>query len=204
LEEPDAIDFIHDGDDRGGVILKNKSRMTVHACALLVPLLVESTSKSLVLIALVAATLLYVLSEILRLKGKELPLITRFTLRLSLDDERTHFVVAPVSLSAGVILSLLLFPENIAYASIATAAVGDLVAAYVGERFGRTRVGRRTLEGFAAGLVASFLAASLWVSPSLAIVGSATGMLFELIGILDDNLTIPIGAGSAMFIASIL
>ena len=184
--------------------MKNKARMTVHACALLVPLLVESTSKSLVLIALVAATLLYVLSEILRLKGKELPLITRFTLRLSLDDERTHFVVAPVSLSAGVILSLLLFPENIAYASIATAAVGDLVAAYVGERFGRTRVGRRTLEGFAAGLVASFLAASLWVSPSLAIVGSATGMLFELIGILDDNLTIPIGAGSAMFIASTL
>jgi len=204
LEEPDAIDFIHDGDDRGGVILKNKSRMTVHACALLVPLLVESTSKSLVLIALVAATLLYVLSEILRLKGKELPLITRFTLRLSRDDERTHFVVAPVSLSAGVILSLLLFPENIAYASIATAAVGDLVAAYVGQRFGRTRVGRRTLEGFAAGLVASFLVASLWVSPSLAIVGSATGMLFELAGILDDNLTIPIGAGSAMFIASTL
>jgi dolichol kinase len=60
------------------------------------------------------------------------------------------------------------------------------------------------LEGFAAGLVASFLVACLWVPPSLAIVGSATGMLFEMIGILDDNLTIPIGAGSAMFIASIL
>ncbi|MGB9023623.1 MAG: hypothetical protein WCC94_09340 [Candidatus Bathyarchaeia archaeon] len=184
--------------------MKNKARMTVHVCALVVPFLVELTSKSLVLIALGVVTLLYVLSEILRLKGKELPLITRFTLRLSRDDERTHFVVAPVSLSAGVILSLLLFPENIAYASIATAAVGDLVAAYVGQRFGRTHVGRRTLEGFAAGLVASFLVACLWVSPSLAIVGSATGMLFELAGILDDNLTVPIGAGSAMFIASIL
>jgi len=184
--------------------LKNKARMTVHACALLVPFLVESTSKSPVLIALGVVTLLYVLSEILRLKGKELPLITRFTLRMSVDDERTHFVVAPASLSAGVILSLLLFPENIAYASIATVAVGDLVAAYVGERFGRTYIGLRTLEGFAAGLVASFLVACLWVPPSLAIVGSATGMLFELIGILNDNLTIPIGAGSAMFIASIL
>ena len=184
--------------------MKNKARMAVHACTLLIPFLVVSTSKSVVLAALSAVTLLYVLSEVLRLRRRELPLITWFTLTMSSDAEREHFISAPASLSIGVILSLLLFPENIAYASIATAAVGDLVAAYVGERYGRTHIGRRTLEGSAAGFAASFLVASLWVSPSLAIVGSAAGMLFELLGILDDNLAIPIGAGSAMFIASIL
>jgi dolichol kinase len=65
-------------------------------------------------------------------------------------------------------------------------------------------VRQKTLEGFAAGWLVSFAAALLWVPPHLALIGSAVGMLFELLGLLDDNLTTPIGAGSAMLIASIL
>jgi len=53
-------------------------------------------------------------------------------------------------------------------------------------------------------LIVSFAAALLWVPPHLALLGSAAGMLLELLGILDDNLAIPIGAGSAMLIATIL
>jgi dolichol kinase len=178
--------------------------MAVHASALLIPFLADATSKLAVMTALVCVVVIYILSEAARLKGRRLPLITRFVLRMSIDDERTRFVARPVYLAVGVILSLLLFPTRVAYASISVVALGDPAASYFGEKFGRTRVGRKTLEGFLAGLMASFAAAMLWVSPNVALAGSATGMLLELLGIVDDNLTMPIGAGSAMIIMSFL
>jgi dolichol kinase len=65
-------------------------------------------------------------------------------------------------------------------------------------------VKQKTLDGFAAGLIVSFAVALVWVPPYLALIGSVAGMLLELLGTFDDNLTIPIGAGLAMLIVSIL
>lgn len=184
--------------------MTSKFRSAVHASALLIPFIVEVTSKSTAVIVLVATIAVYILSEALRLRAKSVPLITRFTLVMSREDESPGLVLAPIYLAIGVVLSLLAFPKNIAYASITIVAVGDPVASYVGRKLGRIHVRQKTLEGFAAGWLVSFAAALLWVSPHLALIGSVTGMLFELLGLLDDNLTIPIGAGSAMLITSIL
>ena len=189
---------------QSGFILTSKLRSAVHASALLIPFVAEATSKFAVLTVLIATTVVYVLSEALRSRGKQLPLITRFTLSISREDEISHFVVAPVYLAIGVILSLLVFPKDIAYASITITAVGDPVASYVGRRLGRIRVKQKTLDGFAAGLIVSFAVALVWVPPYLALIGSVAGMLLELLGTFDDNLTIPIGAGLAMLIVSIL
>jgi dolichol kinase len=185
-------------------MLASRFRTAMHASALLIPLIAEVTSESTVVVALVATTAAYILSEALRLRAKNVPLITRFTLVMSREDESSHLVVAPIYLAVGVVLSLLVFPKNIAYASITIVAVGDPVASFVGRRLGRIHVSQKTVEGFAGGLIVSFAAALLWVPPHLALVGSAAGMLFELLGLLDDNLTIPIGAGSVMLIAAIL
>jgi dolichol kinase len=178
--------------------------MVAHGSALLIPFLAEATSESTVLTALIAVTALYLLSEALRLKGERLPLITEFTLRMSVEDEKGHFIARPVYLAAGVILSMVVFPKTVSYAAITIVAVGDPVASYYGQRFGRTHIGAKTLEGFGAGSIASFAAALLWVYPSLALIGSLAGMSLELLGIFDDNLTIPIAAGSVIFAASVL
>ena len=182
----------------------SKLRTVVHAVALLIPFLVDATSKPAILGILIATTIVYIFSEELRLKGKRLPLIIRFTLAMSRDDESPRLVSAPIYLALGVILSPLLFPKSIAYASITIVAVGDPVAAYVGRRFGRIRVEEKMLEGFAAGVIVSFAAALLWVPPYLALAGSVAGMLLELLEIFDDNLAIPIGAGLVMLFTSIL
>lgn len=179
-------------------------RTAVHVSALLIPFLAEATTKSAVIVALIATTVVYTVSEALRLRGMRLPLITRFTLAMSREDESPRFVTAPIYLAAGVVLSLLAFPKSIAYASITIVAVGDPVASYFGRKLGRIRVKEKTLEGFAAGLVVSFAAALLWVPLHLALIGSVAGMLLELLRIPDDNLTVPIGAGLAMLIRSIL
>ena len=184
--------------------MTSRFRTAIHASALLIPFIIEATSKSIVIAVLVATTGAYLLSETLRLRAKSVPLITRFTRAMSRENESSRLVVAPLYLAVGVIVSLLIFPKSIAYASITIVAVGDPVASYFGRRFGRTHVRQKTLEGFVAGLVASFAAALVWVPLPLALAGSACGMLLELLGILDDNFAIPTGAGLGMVIATLL
>jgi len=188
--------------DQSAFTLGWNHRQLVHLSSILVPLLVEVTSKPFVLAALCAVTLVYAAVELLRIRGRSVPLISQFTLRMSREDERSHFIAAPIFLAVGVILALLLFPRNIAYASIVVVAIGDPVAAYIGGEHGRRRVGGKTWEGFAAGAFAAFLPTLILVPPIVGAIGSITGMLLELIGGIDDNLTIPIGSGAAMFLTS--
>ena len=184
--------------------LTENTRKIIHFSAVLVPVFCELTSKSVILTALSIITAAYILQEILRLKGKSLPIITPFTLKLSRPEERTGFIIRPVYLAIGIILTLILFPRTIAYSSIWIGAIGDPVAAMVGMKFGRRRIFRlKTLEGFAAGLTTSFLAASLLVSPAIALIGSAGAMFVELLDVPDDNLTMPVAAGVLMTLATL-
>jgi dolichol kinase len=158
-----------------------------------------------VLTVICIISIIYTLEEMLRLKGRRTPVITSFTLRMSRPEETARFIVRPVYLAVGVILALVLFPTKIAYASIAIVAIGDPVAAYVGERFGHRVVWRKkTLEGLTAGFIVSFLLASAIVPSSIAFVGSAGGVLMELLATPDDNLTMPIAAGALMMLGTLV
>jgi dolichol kinase len=179
-------------------------RALIHASSILVLVLVEVTSKALTLAALCMVTAAYVTEELLRLHGTCVPLISRFTLKMSRLNERNHFIARPVFLAVGIILVILLFPRNIAYASIAIVAIGDPVATCVGGEFGRRHFGRKSWEGFAAGTCAAFALTLFLVSPIVGAIGSIAGMILELTGILDDNVTIPLGSGIAMFLATAL
>ena len=184
--------------------MPNVYRSLVHGCALLVPVLADATSKSLALTGLLLVTLLYALEELLRLKGRNVPLMTQFTVRMSRPEERVGFIAKPIYLALGVILALIIFPRSVAYASIVVVAVGDPVAGYVGERFGRRHVGKKTWEGFLAGTVAACPGTLLLVPPIAGLVGSIVGMLFEFSGVLDDDLTVPLSAGVTMILIGML
>lgn len=180
------------------------ARKAIHLLALLVPVVSEITSKSLVLAALSVITVAYVLGELVRLKDHRLPLITLFTLKMSRPEERTGFIIRPAYFAIGIILALLFYPSTIAYASICIGTIGDSAAAIVGERFGHRRIVRRkTVEGFAAGLTAAFLMASFLVSPFIALIGAVGAMIMELLDVPDDNLTMPIVAGALMTLATL-
>jgi dolichol kinase len=184
--------------------LTENARKAIHLLALLVPAVCELTSKPLVLAALSIITIAYLLAELLRLKGHPLPILTPFTLKMSRPEERTSFIIRPAYFAIGIILALVLYPSAIAYASICIAAIGDSVAAIVGERFGHRRIVRRkTIVGFAAGLTAAFLLASLFVSPFIALLGAVGAMIMELLDVPDDNLTMPIVAGALMVLATL-
>jgi dolichol kinase len=173
----------------------------LHSTALLVLPLAEITSKIVALIALVTITAIYAGSETVRLTGGNVPIITAFTLRMSSGSEEHHFISRPVFLATGVSLALLSFPKEVSYASIIIVALGDPIASYIGTKIGRLRFRRKSLEGFAAGLIASALAASLVISPLLSLIGATAGMSMELSGVFEDNLTIPLASGALILLA---
>jgi len=93
----------------------------------------------------------------------------------------------------GIIAPIVLLDRNHGCAVILVLSVGDAFSNLVGRRYGRVRIGHRSIEGSAGFFVTSWAAASLLVSPSHAFVLAFTGAVIELFGVWDDNLSIPLG-----------
>lgn len=107
----------------------------------------------------------------------------------------------------GVLIVLFFFKENIALAAIMILAVGDSVSHIIGKYFGKRRYSFNNIkhiEGTVVGIFLASIAASLFVSSTLAFLGSAAAMITEAIDlrigktIIDDNLVIPVVAGLTM------
>ncbi len=101
----------------------------------------------------------------------------------------------------GALPAVVLFPPTVAILAMLFMSLGDSAAALVGIRYGRLRIGNKTLEGTAACFIvclAIALAGGLPVSVALA--GAATATLAELVpwGIINDNVAIPLFAGGVM------
>ena len=113
-------------------------------------------------------------------------------------------------LMLGFILSLVLFPKNIALASIAILSVGDSVAHLVG-RFGGAMPHpfniAKMIEGTMVGTLCAFLVAMIFVDPISAFLAAFVAMLFEAVEVkvwkysaLDDNIIVPMIAGIVMLL----
>ena len=81
-------------------------------------------------------------------------------------------------------------------------SVGDAVASWAGRRFGRHRVGAKSLEGTAAFIVAGALASWFVVGGGPAVVGAAAAGAAELWLPVDDNLSVPLVGGAAAWLVT--
>lgn len=113
---------------------------------------------------------------------------------------------------AGILLALELFPQNIAFASIIILTFADPISHFIGENFGKTKSfidKKKNIEGHLAGFIISSVFAMFFVQPCLAIAGALAAAVFESVIIeiqkikLDDNLIIPLVAGTIMFLISL-
>ena len=127
------------------------------------------------------------------------------------EDLQTFPGKGMIFLFIGILLVLKLFDKNIALASIMILALGDSVSHIFGAQFGRTqniinRDGKKLLEGTLAGTVMGFLGAVMFVPVPEAFLGSFVAMLAEVVKFdfndhtLDDNLVVPLIAGTVMFL----
>ncbi|MDR2898388.1 MAG: phosphatidate cytidylyltransferase [Spirochaetaceae bacterium] len=177
-------------------IKKELFRKSIHVCAAFVPLFL-GLNRSLTLILLCVVLVLYLIAEIFRFKGIEVPFVSAVTDMASRQRDRGRFVLGPVTLAMGVLVTAFFFEHPAATIGIYALAFGDGIASLVGRAVGHLTIpftGGKTLEGSIACFCAVFIAAfvvSRNPSVSLCIAGAA--MVLEALPLKDfDNLLIPI------------
>ncbi len=179
-------------------------RKIVHLATLVIPISYGMTSKETVLLFLVPFFLCYLSVDVLRHFVPGLASLFRryFLGRVLREDEGSSFMGSTYFLFS-TILTILLFPKSIAITSLLILILSDTAAALVGKGIGKVRLFDKTLEGSLAFFFTSLLIA--WIHPGLnRVSGSLAALgatLIELLPMrLNDNLTIPLTAGTIMFL----
>jgi diacylglycerol kinase (CTP) len=128
---------------------------------------------------------------------------TKFSSFIRNNEKQKLTGTAPYILGIGA--SLYLFSTDVATTAICFLAFGDVAATTIGERYGKTKIGAKSLEGTAAFIVAGLFvglvllpAAGVRLFPGVIVAGAVTAAAVELIPLANDNLSIPIISGAAM------
>jgi dolichol kinase len=174
-------------------------RKSLHLLIAIVPVL-ASIDLTATLGLLAVGTLFYAFAETSRLQGMPIAVVSDLTLIASREKDRNGFVLGPVTLSLGAMLSLLLYPLPAASIAIFALAFGDGLASLVGTLFRGPRIPflrGKTLAGSIACFVAVFLVTlriTNDLSAALIVAGAATFLEGIPAGNFD-NIIIPFGVG---------
>lgn len=176
-------------------------RETIHFSAISVPILVMTLGLAPVVLTICIIVALYAVSELARMEGRQLPIISQITNLAASQHERYEFAAAPIYFALGILLSLLLFPAQSSSGAIAIFAAGDSSASLFGG-FSKTMLPfnkGKSYVGSVAGFVFAFIAGSVFVAPWKALVGALVAMTVEAIPLpVNDNILMPLSAGLAL------
>lgn len=174
-------------------------RKALHLLIALVPLL-AAVDQEATMILLGIGTLFYVFAEKLRIEGKPVFIISDLTIIASRERDNGRFVLGPVTLGVGAMLSLLLYPSTAAALAVYALAFGDGLAGIAGKLVGNIRIpftGGKTLAGSLACFLA-VLVITLRITGNLqsALVIALIATFLETLPTGDlDNILIPVGTG---------
>ncbi|MBT8171770.1 haloacid dehalogenase-like hydrolase, partial [Candidatus Bathyarchaeota archaeon] len=135
----------------------------------------------------------YIISEIARVRGFNIPGLSSITWNAVNKTELYEFATAPIHFAIGIVGCLLIFPEPISYVAITVLTLGDGGAHIFGIKFGKNRLPfnkGKNVEGTVFGFIFAFLGSLFFVDPRLAFIAATVGMMVEAIpSPLNDNLT---------------
>ncbi|PIN87571.1 hypothetical protein COV12_03125 [Candidatus Woesearchaeota archaeon CG10_big_fil_rev_8_21_14_0_10_32_24] len=145
-------------------------------------------------------------------KYKRIPIISHF-LDWFERDSATFPGKGMIFFFIGTLLVVELFPLKIALASVMVLAFGDSWSHIIGARIGKMKNifnghSKKLFEGTFAGTLFGFFGALLFVPVPEAFFGALGAMIAEVVEIqfneseLDDNIVVPLVAGTIMLIVS--
>lgn len=177
-------------------IAKEVFRKGIHICTAFVPLFLKFAYVP-VLILLALVLCFYTICEILRMKGKSVPIISAITQAASRQRDNNKFVLGPVTLALGVLITAIAFPLEYAKIGIYALAFGDGLASLAGKLFGHIKIPftrGKTVVGSLTCFIAIFIATFICQGKcQFALIIAFVGMVIELFPLKDlDNLYIPI------------
>jgi phytol kinase len=180
-------------------------RKSIHMMVAFVPAFAK-INIGITLALLASAVFAYTFAEYLRINGRKVFIISGITEAASRSGTNEYFVLGPVTLAIGAMLSLMLYPAQAAAIAIYALAFGDGFSSLFGKIYGRVAIpftGGKTFAGSLACLVSVFFVA-LSVTGSLrsAAVIAMSATLLEALPAGDlDNIIVPVGTG---FVAWVL
>jgi dolichol kinase len=175
-------------------------RKTIHFLGTPLPFLAY-LHKPAVAAVLSAVILIYVFSEFTRTVGIHLPFISHITKRSERITETRGFIFGPISLTAGILITLFAFSPEIYIPAILIVCISDSVSSLVGRKLGKLRLPfyERTLEGSIAFYIASLAILVIFLPLQQALLTALVPTVLELmIPHYLDNLLIPIGTALYM------
>jgi dolichol kinase len=174
-------------------------RKSIHFLIALSPSM-AAMNRPLTVIVLSIGILFYAIMENMRLAGREIPLISSLTVMASRPRDKGRFILGPVTLGLGALLSLLLYPSPVASIAIYALAFGDGFASLVGKFFGHIRPAimmGKSIEGSSACFLAVFISTyALFHHLETAFIAAFIATLVEALPLEDyDNLALPMAVG---------
>jgi HAD superfamily phosphoserine phosphatase-like hydrolase len=176
-------------------------REDIHASGFFMPIIASLIGVPAVGSIIFSIALIYTVSELLRLEGKELPLISAITRHAASQSELYGFAAAPLYFAFGILLTLAIFPHPASYAAVAMFCFGDSAASLFGGLVSTSLPFNKgkTWEGSLAGFLFAFLAGAFFVPPLFALIGAAIAMTIEVLPLpINDNVLIPVVTGAAL------
>lgn len=181
---------------RANNLIKELFRKSIHLCSACIPFLL--TKAYVLILSLLSFVLVaYSIAELLRKKGHPVPVISAITAVASRKRDEDKFVLGPVTLALGIIITALCFNQKSYTLGIYALAFGDGLASLVGKLLGTIAipfVQNKTVAGSLACFVSIFCSSYLVLNNALfAFILAGLGMFLEMLPLKDfDNLAIPI------------
>ncbi len=192
-------------------------RKLIHLCSLSIPIIYYFIPRSEAIIILSVMTFLALVIDLGRYlhpaTGKVFYKIFGFLLRRHELDEKKKNLNGATYVFISATLCVILFPKVIFITAFSILIVSDSMAALIGRKFGKHKFLSKSLEG----TLAFFVSASIVVlfTPKIegvfteyliGIIAAAIGAIVENIsfGLADDNLSIPLSIGAAMWLMYLL
>ena len=176
-------------------------REDIHAAGIFMPVIAGLIGVPIVAAIIILIALIYTASELYRLEGRELPLVSAITRHAASQSELYGFAPAPLYFAFGIVVTLMLFPAHASGAAIAMFCLGDSTASLFGGMISNSLPFNKgkTWEGSLAGFFFAFLAGTFFVPPLLALVGAAIAMTVEVLPLpVNDNVLVPVITGAAL------
>ena len=182
-------------------------REDIHASGFFMPVIAGLIGIPVVASVIILISIVYTVSELSRLEGRELPLVSAITRHAASQSELYGFAAAPLYFAFGIVATLLLFPNHLGSAAIAMFCFGDSAASLFGGLISTSLPFNKgkTWEGSLAGFIFAFLAGSFFVSPWLALAGAAIAMTIEVLPLpVNDNVLIPVITGATLTLLTLI
>ena len=204
--------------DRGTIDYKDELvRKLIHLISLSIPIVYYFISKTSAAIILGSLSLIAVTLDLTRYfspkVGKVFYKVFGFMLRRHEVDEKKKNLNGATYVLLSALISILVFPKVIFITAFAILIIGDIMAALIGRKFGKHKFLAKSLEGTLAFFVSScivvfftpkvgYLQTEFVIGFIAAFIGAITeNISFEYV---DDNLSIPLVVGFAMWILYII